>query len=422
MSGLSNFLGNVSGEKDEPDDEVLDADENFESAPPELPDLGNWFDALEDATPSVAEFPEPPSLIASAEPLANKPPTIADEPQAPVDPLAIPPPPASLVTESELAPPGIAPPAESRETEADLWLDEILSAPPTHATSHLATIAPDRWDPAHDDIIPGKVTTAAALRPVVDDDVVTDVISTETERRRGRRGRRASDDITNPVVSDDTKTRRRGRRRTGDSMSVDLPPPNGDQLVLDHALPDPNGIAATIAEPRLDDLNDSFADGLLEPPSGDPVNVAPPVADEPLADAAPVADPSNLPLPEPEADEPTGAEPKHRRRSRHKTDGVIPDIKMSSEEAADIMGLGPEVTELAPPEGALLGMPAPAEPAEPISGLPAPEPLAPPTELMDSPPVDLPPPSGGQIIGPPKGLGMRVVENPRKQRRFRRKG
>ena len=63
MSGLSNFLGNVSGEKDEPDDEVLDADENFESAPPELPDLGNWFDALEDATPSVAEFPAPPSLI-----------------------------------------------------------------------------------------------------------------------------------------------------------------------------------------------------------------------------------------------------------------------------------------------------------------------------------------------------------------------
>ncbi|GEM_PF-6063072 len=444
----------------------------------ESPAQENWFDSLEDPVtepepePHTPSFeiasepdPEPPAMEAPQEPREH----IEPAPQTtPVDPLAVPPPPASLVSDAELAPLDISPPPDPVDTEADPWLEEILAAPAAEVpiaaepsapeAPQPRTVTPQRWDPAYDDIIPGRVTAAAALRPIAVDDVVTGALPTETERRRGRRGRRAVDDTVNPVVSEDTKGRRRGRRRSNDPKSVDLPPPTEEHVILDRSLPDPNGVAVTAEATGLDDLTDTLTDDLLAaPPTGDPIEVVPPTSlDETAVSAEPSAELVVEEEPErrrgfmgrrskdraPDAvdsDAVSNSEDRkgRRRRSRRGAEEASPEVEMTSDEAADIMGLGPEVTELAPPTEAALDMPAPSVTDGEVNSLPAPDPTAPPAEPAATPPVDLPAPTAGQIIEPPADLGMRVVENPdpelltappideqpmRKQSRFRRKG
>lgn len=419
----------ASDDSPEPTD-PFSADESPEEQDP--PD-SSWFDHLEDARPepddetfqlSDVENKQELETWDSATPDVVPQPSAQEEPAVaidPVDPLAVPAPPEPLVTDDDFL--KFDPPEEATQ-DPDPWLDEILSddsatVAPAPADANMESDTPDppasvpqpqvlqpapqqstlpagSWDPSYDDIIPGKVTAAAAVRATpMADQAVAAAIDTAAERRRPRRGRRAVDDAHNPVLEPKSKTRRRARRRDVDTPSVDAP------------------VTTVDAE---DGQQTEF------PPETDPVLLPPPSAETPpTADPVPLTPPVDLPAPETdpvEAAESENTEPEknkkdrrrgllgrrsaddarnmvhpdsdalrskgRRRKIRRYSDSDITDrsADMSDMTAAEIMGLGPEMPH---PSSALdLPAPPPSEPA--VIDLPAPE--GPPVDLPTTPPLD----------------------------------
>ncbi|MDG2111486.1 MAG: hypothetical protein P8N02_02600, partial [Actinomycetota bacterium] len=269
----------------------------FEAPTPAADEPDPWLDEI--LGDETALTPTPVTDPVAHEPTATVPPLPEGELPAPEVGLA----PAVDVSSPE---PALAPPADSDPDP----LRDIVDSPALLVEPLIAEPVPEQsalpvgsWDPSYDDIIPGKVTAAAAGRSTpLADQTVAAAIETEAERRRPRRGRRAVDDAENPVVEPQSSRRRRARRREVDTASIDSAPPENtliDQEPSDEdtavTLPPPVGLESPTTA-LLEPPSPGAADPSPIPSAADPVLLPPPTAEPaPTDEAMPLAPPNDLP-------------------------------------------------------------------------------------------------------------------------------